>query len=56
MPLPGRIPIYGKFGLNKTPKGTDLYDIFPKVVTKKSVKELGNTKAYFISSTVASLG
>ena len=47
------LPIYGKFGLNRTPKGTDLHDIFSKV-ERKSIRELGNSKFYFIKDMKAS--
>lgn len=41
--------IYGKFGLHKKAKGTDLYDIFgTENVEHKSVRELGNSKAFIV--------
>lgn len=41
--------IYGKFGLHQKAKGTDLFDIFgTENVEHKSVRELGNSKAYVI--------
>lgn len=41
--------IYGKYGLHKKAKGTDLFDIFGiDNVEYKSSRELGNSKAYVI--------